>query len=116
MLLGSLGTVLSTVVMLPHLTTALRARRPAGTTFTWALSAVTSSVWLVYGFVVGDILMAAPGFVTVPIGVALAVWSHVATVSERVEVAALDELYAVPAAFPLQESLGDTLEMPRIAA
>jgi hypothetical protein len=117
MLLGSLGTTLSTFVMVPHLTTALRAGRPAGTPFAWGLGAVSGTVWLAYGFLVGDLLMAAPGFVTVPIGVVLTVWSHLATVAERRDVALLDELYAASTApSPMVPFQHDTLEMPRIAA
>ena len=118
-LLGSLGTLLSTVTMLPHLTHALRTRKPHGSSFAWTVGAVASTAWFVYGVGIGDLLVAAPGFVTVPIGFFLAVWSA----REERRGASLELVPDEPSPVVfVQEwalaraSAGDTLEMPRIVA
>jgi uncharacterized protein with PQ loop repeat len=122
-LLGSLGTVLSTVTMLPHLTHAVRTRKPHGSAFAWLIGAVASTVWFVYGVGIGDLLMAAPGLVTVPVGFFLAIWS--AREERRVTSLRLvvDEssgtdssVVFVPDWDLARASAGDTLEMPRIVA
>ena len=129
MLLGSVGTVLSTVTMLPHLTHALRTRKPHGSAFAWVVGAVASTAWFVYGIGIGDLLVAAPGFVTIPVGFFLAAWSA----HEERKVAPLQVVTDEPspvAFMPEQPSsvvlvpdwdlalasAGDTLEMPRIVA
>ena len=128
-LLGSVGTLLSTVTMLPHLTHALRTRKPHGSAFAWAVGAVASTAWFVYGIGIGDLLVAAPGFVTIPVGFFLAAWSA----REERKVAPLQLVNDEPgvvAFMPEQSSslalvpdwdlalasAGDTLEMPRIVA
>lgn len=73
-LLGALATVLSTLTLLPHLAHAVRTRQPSGSTFGWALGAVASTAWFAYGIGIGDLAVAAPGFITIPAGVALAGW------------------------------------------
>ena len=123
MILGSLGTVLSTTAMLPHLVHALRHRRPSGSTTGWLVGALSSTIWFAYGIDRHDLLQAAPGFVTVPVGVFLTGWclltahrTHLRLTVPDVAVIAPD-----PEIFPnvthrgLRE-LGDTLELPRISA
>jgi len=122
-LLGSLGTVLSTVTMLPHLAHAVRTRKPHGSAFAWTVGAVGSTAWFVYGLGIGDLLLAAPGFVTIPVGFFLAAWS--AREERRVEPLRLvpdvaDEPSATVLFVPEWDlalaSAGDTLEMPKIVA
>ena len=123
MLLGSLGTVLSTVTMLPHLAHAVRTRKPHGSAFAWMVGAVASTAWFIYGVGIGDLLVAAPGFVTIPIGFFLAAWS--AREERRVESLGLvldapaessSSVVFVPEWELARTSAGDTLEMPRIVA
>jgi hypothetical protein len=64
--------------MLPHLATAVREGRPAGSSFAWGLTAAQSTVWMFYGLASGDLLVAAPCFVTVPAGVSLTAWAYAA--------------------------------------
>jgi uncharacterized protein with PQ loop repeat len=112
-LLGVLGTLLSTISMLPHLIHAIRNRRPAGTAFAWSLGAVTAGVWFVYGFAIGDVLVAAPGFVTVPVGLGLAVWCAAEARAQDT----VAPMVIVPTWEPEGgHRAGDTLEMPRIVA
>jgi uncharacterized protein with PQ loop repeat len=112
-LLGVLGTLLSTISMLPHLIHAIRNRRPAGTAFAWSLGAVTAGVWFVYGFAIGDVLVAAPGFVTIPVGLGLALWCVTEGRAEETVV----PMVIVPTWEPEGgHRAGDTLEMPRIVA
>lgn len=119
-LLGSLGTVLSTVAMLPHLTQALRTREPAGSPVAWALGAACSMVWFAYGLATHDLLVAAPGLVTIPVGLMLATWTHR---NQRYDLisdlddAALASMVIVPDwEAPEGYRAGDTLELPRIYA
>jgi hypothetical protein len=130
MILGSLGTALSTTAMLPHLVHALRHRRPSGSTTGWMVGAMSSIIWFAYGIDRHDLLQAAPGFVTVPVGVFLTGWclltahrSHRALSLSVVPPA--PELAVVGSADPVAELLrakaanapaGDTLELPRISA
>ncbi|WP_110182902.1 hypothetical protein [Nocardioides solisilvae] len=118
-LLGAVATLLSTVTLLPHLVHAVRAGRPGGSTSGWTLGFLASLAWFVYGVWVGDLVVAAPGLVTLPVGAALAVWCFVASrrsaaCPEPLPLAAAlaPALVSVPA--PRVE-LGDTLELPRIA-
>jgi uncharacterized protein with PQ loop repeat len=118
-LLGSLGTLLSTVTMLPHLAHAVRTRKPHGSAFAWTVGAVASTAWFLYGVGIGDLLVAAPGFVTIPIGFFLAVWSareerRVAPL-RLVQVEPPSSVVFVPEWSALA-STGDTLEMPKIVA
>lgn len=141
MILGSLGTVLSTTAMLPHLVHALRHRHPSGSTTGWMVGALSSAIWFAYGIDRHDLLQAAPGFVTVPAGVFLTGWCllvarrssrrltvpdvSVLTVPE-VSVLTVPEVPASAEAGPVTElcqplphnlrDLGDTLELPRISA
>jgi hypothetical protein len=114
--------------MLPHLMYAVRTRRPSGSAFAWALGGITASVWVGYGFAIGDVLVAAPGLVTVPANFILAAWcAHDArrpvrsALSDVVIPVSVDSL--VPAYVPTaweemypNACAGDTLEMPRIVA
>jgi len=123
-LLGSLGTVLSTLTMLPHLAHAVRTRRPHGSAFAWLVGAVSSTAWFVYGIGTGDLLVAAPGLVTIPVGFFLAAWSareerrveQLAQVESLVEAPVESAVVLAPAWDRALASAGDTLEMPRIAA
>jgi len=132
MILGSLGTVLSTTAMLPHLVHALRHRRPSGSTTGWMVGAMSSTIWFAYGIDRHDLLQAAPGFVTVPVGVFLTGWclltahrSHRALTVPDVPVRTTPDL-AMVAPEPVTEIFrpaaahrpdhGDTLELPRISA
>lgn len=127
-LLGLLGTTLSTVFMLPHLANAIRDRRPAGTAFAWALTTCQSLTWMLYGLADDDVLVAAPGFVTVPIGTALTVWAFAAArgarkasaaapvIATASPVEALQEIVAAMPSVGLDREIGDTLELPRVVA
>ncbi|NYD42239.1 hypothetical protein [Nocardioides panaciterrulae] len=113
-LLGSLGTLLSTVAIVPHLLLAVRMRKPSGSPFAWSLGAVCSAVWFAYGLVDGDFLVAAPGLVTIPVGLLLAAWSH----REQEAPAALPAMVVLPPWEPPLDVVraGDTIEMPRVVA
>jgi len=74
-LLGLLGTVLSTLTLIPHVVQAIRSGRPGGSPSGWMLSFGGSTVWGIYGLVEHDLLVAAPGLVTIPCGLLLSVWS-----------------------------------------
>jgi hypothetical protein len=112
--LGSLGTVLSTVVMLPHLVHAIRARRPSGAPLAWFVGALAGSTWGLYGIASGDLLVATPNLISVPANVFLGAWclrsaraarrllDPAPALSQQVarEVAQLEALYAAKAAHP----------------
>lgn len=133
MILGSLGTILSTTAMLPHLAHALRHRRPSGSTTGWMVGALSSAIWFAYGIDRHDLLQAAPGFVTVPGGVFLTAWCLlIARRSGRrltvpdVPVLPTADVPTGATAEPVTEmfrptlhnvrDIGDTLELPRISA
>lgn len=84
-----MGTVLSTVTILPHVWHALRNHRPGGSTLAWALGAAGSAVWMVYGLIEGDVVMASPGIVTVPCGLLLSIWSAREQAADQRRAAAL---------------------------
>lgn len=127
-LLGLLGTTFSTIFMFPHLANAIRHRRPAGTAFAWALTTCQSLTWMLYGLLDNDPLVAAPGFVTVPVGLTLTVWALVVARGARSDarlqavaavgspVEALQEMVAAMPPAGSERSLGDTLELPRVVA
>ncbi|MEV1288781.1 hypothetical protein [Micromonospora sp. NPDC049679] len=73
-LLALTGNVLSTVAVLPHLTQAIRERRPSGSAFGWTLGALCGLLWLAYGILTDNMIVGAPGWITVPVGAALALW------------------------------------------
>ena len=106
--------MLSAVTIVPHLVHAIRTRKPSGSPLAWSLGAVCSVVWFVYGLAGRDLLVAAPGLVTIPVGVVLAAWAH----RERDLTEALPPMVIVPAWEPPVDACraGDTLEMPRIVA
>lgn len=106
--------MLSTIAILPHLVHAVRTRKPSGSCFAWTLGAVCSTVWFAYGVFSRDFLVAAPGFVTIPVGLVLATWAH----RERTTVEALPPMVVLPSWEPPLDVVraGDTIEMPRIVA
>jgi len=123
-LLGSLGTAVSTLSMLPHLLHAARARKPSGSAGAWLLGALSGSIWMVYGVASGNLLVAAPSLVSVPAGLFLSVWCLVrARGSGRSSTALRRPLpaqghetvqaYAVPGDL-WRNVPDDTLEMPRL--
>jgi hypothetical protein len=69
------GNLLAVVAIMPHLAQALRERRPAGSPYGWALGALCGMLSTTYGLLIGDPLVGAPGWITVPIGTSLAVWA-----------------------------------------
>lgn len=73
--LGLLGTLISTITIIPHVIHAVRTKQPSGSPVAWALGAAGSSIWAVYGVVSGDLLVGAPGLITIPCGLMLATWS-----------------------------------------
>ena len=107
--LGALGTLFSTITILPHLARAIRTRRPGGSPLAWAMGAAGSVVWLTYGIASGDLLVGAPGFVTIPAGVLLTIWS---SREARPVVVAVPDPVTV---HPIEEALPPTLEMPAVA-
>ena len=122
-LLGSLGTALSTIAMVPHLLHAVRNRRPSGSAFAWLFGAFAAGIWVVYGLAIDDLLVAAPGFVTMPAGLVLGLWCHweAGRTTARSTTAA-EEVGGGPAYLPDRwealpgASAGDTLEIPRVFA
>lgn len=95
--LGSLGTLISTITIVPHVLHALRTKTPGGSPLAWGMGVAGSAVWLVYGIASHDLLVGAPGVVTVPCGLFLAASStRAALVGRRpVAVASLEpEVYA----------------------
>ncbi len=106
--------MLSTIAIVPHLLHAVRMRKPSGSPFAWGLGAVCSTVWFAYGLVDGDLLVAAPGLVTIPVGLLLAAWSH----RERVADVVLPAMVVLPPWEPPLDAVrnGDTIEMPRVVA
>lgn len=113
-LLGSLGTALSAITIIPHLLHAVRTRKPSGSWLAWALGVVCSTVWFAYGVFAHDPLVAAPGLVTIPVGAVLAAWAR----REALGSAPVPPMVIVPAWEPPVDACraGDTLEMPRIVA
>jgi len=73
--LGTLGTLVSTITILPHVVHATRTKQPGGSPLAWVMGVTGSTIWLVYGVAAGDLLVAAPGLVTIPCGLLLAIWS-----------------------------------------
>jgi hypothetical protein len=92
------------------------------------VGALSSMIWFAYGIDRHDLLQAAPGFITVPVGVFLTVWclvtahrSHRRLTGPDVSVEAMadpvtDILSSVPPDLLPLRDLGDTLELPRISA
>lgn len=113
-LLGSLGTALSAVTIVPHLLHAVRTRKPSGSWLAWALGVVCSTVWVLYGLLARDLLVAAPGLVTIPVGVVLAAWAR----RETAVADSVPPMVIVPPWEPPVDACraGDTLEMPRVVA
>jgi hypothetical protein len=83
--LGALGTLVSTTTIVPHVLRGMRTKQPGGSPLAWSLGVAGSTIWLVYGIVAGDFLVGAPGLITIPCGLLLAVWSmRAAVVAESV--------------------------------
>jgi uncharacterized protein with PQ loop repeat len=116
--LGALGTLVSTITIVPHVLRAWHTKRPGGSPLAWVMGATGSTIWFVYGIASGDLLVGAPGLVTIPCGLLLAVWSLRRDVDEESSVAtpADAEAVYVPDEW-LDEDLvsGDTREMPAVA-
>lgn len=68
------ASLLSVLAIVPHFIQALQRRRPGGSATGWAFGALCNLLWLIYGLLIGNPIVGAPGWVTVPIGVTLAVW------------------------------------------
>lgn len=126
-LLGLLGTSISTIFMFPHLANAIGHRRPAGTAFAWALTTCQSLTWMLYGLLDNDPLVTAPGFVTVPVGLTLTVWALAVargTRSDRLQpvpaagspVEAVQQMVTAMPPAGSERDLGDMLELPRVVA
>lgn len=105
--LGTLGTILATTSMLPHLAHAIRTRQPSGSPHAWLLGALTGGIWLSYGLTAGDLLIAAPNLVTIPVNTILGVWCLLSARAKRTaaaeaarEIEQLEALYAAKAAHP----------------
>ncbi|SDZ17649.1 Uncharacterized conserved protein, contains PQ loop repeat [Micromonospora pattaloongensis] len=96
-LLGITGNVLSTVAIFPHLAQAIRERRPSGSAFGWSLGALCGLLWLTYGILTQNLIVGAPGWITVPVGAALGFWCWK---SERGPVMALVAPSLAPAPAP----------------
>src|SRR3954469_20797218 len=117
--LGALGTLVSTITIVPHVLRAWHTKRPGGSPLAWVMGATGSTIWFLYGIASGDLLVGAPGLVTVPCGLLLAVWSVRGERGGEVEEppSALAEVPVfVPGAW-VAEGLpsGDTREMPAVA-
>lgn len=108
-LLGIFGTLISTVTVLPHLIRALRTKTPGGSPLAWGLGALGGAVWGAYGFASGDLLVAAPGVITIPAGTVLAVWSL------RGEALPGSTVIPAPAITDFHGQVPATLELPAVA-
>jgi hypothetical protein len=108
-LLGMLGNILSTVAILPHLRQSLAERRPVGSASGWALGALCGVVWLSYGWLSGDLLIGAPGWVTAPVSLALTLWCWK---SQRTDAAPSETLAALHLDRGLHEQVAPTLPLP----
>jgi hypothetical protein len=121
-LIGVLGTLLSTVQTLPHLAAALRTRVPSGSALGWTLSLAGTSMWCLDGLLTHNFWLAAPTVVTFPVFSVLSFmsWrsmprrqSHgqpVASAQPTIDLAAEP---AAGRAYGYR--LDDTLELPRLA-
>lgn len=90
--LGALGTLVSTTTIVPHVIHAMRTRRPGGSPVAWVMGVTGSTIWLLYGLTSGDVLVGAPGLVTIPCGLLLAIWSLKGETDEPVDVAGRAEV------------------------
>jgi hypothetical protein len=117
--LGALGTLVSTITIVPHVLQAMRTRKPGGSSTAWVLGVAGSTIWALYGVVSGDLLVGAPGLVTIPCGLLLAIWSL--RKDEPAEPVESLELEAPPvAAAPVYvpddwSAANGPLEMPSVA-
>ena len=75
--LGTVGTTLSTVSIIPHVVHTFRTKKPGGSAVAWTMGVTSSTTWFVYGLTSGDFMAGAAGIVTIPCGLLLAVWSTV---------------------------------------
>lgn len=116
-LLGAAATLLSTVTLLPHLVHAVRTGQPGGSTAGWTLSFLASLAWFLYGIGIGDLVVSAPGVVTLPAGAVLAIWCFLARrrrTTGEATVRAVQDLATSRARLAGLDPT-DTLELPRIA-
>ncbi|SFC83891.1 Uncharacterized conserved protein, contains PQ loop repeat [Nocardioides terrae] len=117
--LGALGTLVSTITILPHVRHATRTKQPGGSPVAWVMGVTGSTIWLVYGVASGDLLVAAPGLVTIPCGALLAIWSLRGRRDAQVE-QTVESVEPAPSFVPDEwlaagYGSGDTLEMPAVA-
>ena len=119
--LGALGTLVSTITIVPHVLRAWHTKRPGGSPLAWVMGATGSTIWFVYGLASGDLLVGAPGLVTIPCGLLLAAWSlrrdgHEQPVVPPTDAAAVyvpDEW--LDEGVPDRRVPGDTREIPAVA-
>ena len=58
-LLGTVGTLVSTITIIPHVLHATRTKQPGGSPLAWVMGTAGSTIWLLYGLASGDLLVAA---------------------------------------------------------
>jgi hypothetical protein len=117
-LIGVLGTLLSTVQTLPHLAAALRTRVPSGSALGWNLSLAGTTMWCLDGLLTHNYWLAAPTLVTFPVFSVLSFmcWrslpaNHVSDSASATQ--PIVDLAAAPEpAYAFR--LDDTLELPQL--
>lgn len=72
--LGLCGTLISAVVLLPHLIYAYQMRTPPGNVSAWTLSLLSAMIWTAYGTLTHQANVAAPGFLGIPVAAFLLAW------------------------------------------
>lgn len=112
--LGTVGTLVSTITIVPHVLHATRNKQPSGSPLAWVMGTAGSTIWLLYGLAAGDLLVAAPGLVTIPCGLLLAIWSLRGRRETRVEPDVSVPVF-VPDEWLGGSISGDTREMPAVA-
>jgi uncharacterized protein with PQ loop repeat len=118
--LGALGTLVSTITIVPHVIHALRTKQPGGSPLAWVMGVTGSTIWFVYGIASGDLLVGAPGLITIPCGLLLALWSLRGRPDAQVEEGrphspAAADVYVPDEWLAAGYVSGDTREMPAVA-
>jgi uncharacterized protein with PQ loop repeat len=116
--LGTLGTLVSTITIVPHVVHAMRTRQPGGSPLAWVMGVTGSTIWSFYGIASGDLLVGAPGLVTIPCGLLLAIWSlrgRDAEPAARARPAAAEDVYVPEEWLAADHTAGDTRELPAVA-